>query len=329
MDFSRRINRTCLDIHDAAPLRPFATFREGCLQRLRELIPFDSAIWGSGVQEPMLIFGIAAVDFAPERLVEYGMRWQAHDVLRSAVAKRPGEALRNEDIQPLDAHYESEIYQAFCGPGGMEHALGVTAIDPVTQVGELVYLFRADRRAVFRDDERDALELLMPHLAAAWRHRLLWHVARGGEAGGRAPAPLPDGHAVVDGLGQVHASDAAFGLRMRTLFAGWTGPLLPPPFRALAAGTGDRIDVAGQGFRLHRGDDRHVLTFADGAAELPLSPAELRVAVAFARGLTAAEAAASLRVSRATVRNQLAAVYAKLGVHSKVELARRLDEAGV
>ncbi|MBL8555571.1 MAG: hypothetical protein JNL41_14955 [Phenylobacterium sp.] len=328
MNFSRRINQVALDIHEAAPLRPFATFREGCLHRLRELIPFDSAIWGSGVQEPMLIFGIAAVDFSAERLVEYGVRWQAHDLLRAAVAQRPGEALRNEDIQTLGEHYQSEIYQAFCGPGGMEHALGVTAIDPVTQVGELVYLFRADRRAVFRDDERDALELLMPHLAAAWRHRLLWHVARGGDGSGRAPPPLPDGHAVVDGLGQVHASDPAFGLRMRTLFDGWIGPLLPPPLRALVAGTGDRTQVKGQRFRLHRGGDRHVLSFADLATEPPLSPAELRVATAFARGLTAAEAAAELRISRATARNQLAAVYAKLDVHSKVELARRLEDAG-
>lgn len=328
MDFSRRINRVAVDIHDAAPLRPFATFREECLQRVREAIAFDSAIWGSGVQEPMLIFGVAAVDFPPDRLVDYGMRWQAHDALRAAVAQRPGEALRNEDIQPLDAHYASEIYDGFCGPAGIEHALGVTIIDEVTQVGELVYLFRADRRAVFRDDERDALSLLAPHLAAAWRHRLLWQVARGGAAGGQALAPPPDGHAVLDPLGQVHASDASFGLRMRRLFPAWVGPLLPPPLRTLIAGTGDRALVQGCWFRLHRGGDRHLLSFVEPAAELPLSPAEMRVAVTFARGLTAAEAAAELRISRATARNQLAAVYAKLGVHTKVELARRLEEFG-
>lgn len=167
MAFSARINAAVLDLHESVPRAAFATFRETCLQRVRALIPFDAAIWGSGVEDPQLIFGIAACDFPPERLMDYGLRWQVHDVLRSAVSLRPGECLRNEDIQSLEDHYASEIYREFCGPAGIEHALGVTQVDPVTNVGELIFLFRSDRQAVFRDDERDALGLLMPHLAAA------------------------------------------------------------------------------------------------------------------------------------------------------------------
>ena len=173
-----RINGVVLAIYDLVFQASLETFREASLSLLRKTIGFDSAIWGSGVEEPQLIFGIAACDFPPERLLEYGLRWQSHDVLRGAVSRRPGECLRNEDIQSLDDHYATEIYREFCGPAGIEHALGVTQVDPVTNVGELIFLFRSDRRAVFRDDERDALGLLMPHLASAWRHRLLWHVAR-------------------------------------------------------------------------------------------------------------------------------------------------------
>ena len=134
--FSDRINAAVLDLHDSVPMAPFATFREACLRRVRALIPFDAAIWGSGVEEPQLIFGIAACDFPPDRLMDYGLRWQSHDVLRSAVSRRPGECLRNEDIQSLDAHYASEIYREFCGPAGIEHALGVTRIDPVMYEGK-------------------------------------------------------------------------------------------------------------------------------------------------------------------------------------------------
>lgn len=324
MALSARINDVVLDIYDGVARAPFATFREVCLQRIRALIPFDAAIWGSGVEEPQLIFGIAAVDFPSDRLMVYGARWQAHDVLRSAVSRRPGQCLRNEDIQNLEEHYASEIYREFCGPAGIEHALGVTRIDPVTQVGELIFLFRADRRAVFRDDEREALELIMPHLAAAWRHRLLWHVARQAPGEGTTAQALAQGHAVIDTLGQVHASDAAFGLRMRALFPDWIGPQLPRELRRVLDPATSQVRVRGQGFLLHRGQDRHVLSLAAEVETPVLSSAERRVALLFATGMTAAHVAVELRISRATVRNHLTSIYGKLGVHSKVELARRL-----
>lgn len=324
--FSARISAAILDVHDSVPLAPFATYRETCLERVRALIPFDAAIWGSGAEEPQMIFGIAACDFPPERLMEYALRWQPHDLLRSAVSRQPGECLRNEDIQSLDAHYASEIYREFCGPAGIEHALGVTQIDHVTNVGELIFLFRSDRRAVFRDDERDGLELLMPHLVSAWRHRLLWHVARQTSGAGGGTKALPAGHAVIDALGQVHASDAPFGLRIRGLFPSWIGPRLPDALVRAVQQTPQRIHVGGQGFQLLRGEDRHILTFAAEPETPLLSPAERRVALLFVQGLTAPKAAAELGLSRATVRNHLTSIYVKLGVHSKVELARRLAE---
>lgn len=52
-----------------------------------------------------------------------------------------------------------------------------------------------------------------------------------------------------------------------------------------------------------------------------LAPSELVVADRFAKGMTHSEIAAHLRVSPYTVRNQIAQVYQKLGIHSKVELA--------
>lgn len=245
--------------------------------------------------------------------------------MRSAVSRRPGECLRNEDLGPVEDHYASEIYREFCGPSGIEHALGVTLIDPVTNVGELVFLFRADRGAPFSDLERDRLERIMPHLVAAWRHRLLWHVAGHARTADLSPGGLPGGHAVVDGAGQVHASDAAFGLRMRALFPDWLGPSLPQDLRVAIAGAANSVRVCGQTFRLHRGGDRHILSLA-AETTLPLSPAEARVAQRFASGMTAPRVALDLGISRATVRNHLTSIYEKLGVHSKVELVRKLGD---
>ncbi|HEV7928725.1 MAG TPA: helix-turn-helix transcriptional regulator [Nitrosospira sp.] len=53
-----------------------------------------------------------------------------------------------------------------------------------------------------------------------------------------------------------------------------------------------------------------------------LAPSEMNVADRFAKGMTHTEIALHLRVSPNTVRNQLAQIYQKLGVHSKTELVR-------
>jgi DNA-binding CsgD family transcriptional regulator len=260
------------------------------------------------------------------RLLDYA-RWQSQDALRAAAGARPGTCLRNEDIAPIEAHYQSDIYRNFCGPAGLEHTLGIAEIDPVTQVGELVFLFRSDRAKPFSDAERDLMEQCMAHLVAAWRHRLLWEFASKSERPGTLAELTQRGHAVVDGDGHVHASDAAFGLAMRDAFPAWLGPLLPDALLAMVRNGGSAAQAGGRIFQLLRGTDRHILRLPDPGLA-PLSPAELRVATLFAQGLTAQAAADRLNLSPLTVRNHLTAIYEKLGVHSKAELARHMERHG-
>ena len=56
-----------------------------------------------------------------------------------------------------------------------------------------------------------------------------------------------------------------------------------------------------------------------------LSPAERRVAVLVAEGRTNREVAAALFLGERTVASHLTHIYAKLGVRSRTELARRLQ----
>ena len=82
--------------------------------------------------------------------------------------------------------------------------------------------------------------------------------------------------------------------------------------------------VNGQRFGIERGADRHILSLLRDNRTSHISPAEHRVARLYADGKTAAEVAAELRLSPMTVRNHLTAIYAKLGIHSKVALAKWL-----
>ena len=56
-----------------------------------------------------------------------------------------------------------------------------------------------------------------------------------------------------------------------------------------------------------------------------LTPTERRVAALVAEGASTKEVAAALVVSAKTVEGHLSKIYAKLGVHSRAELAHRLS----
>ncbi|MCC6897827.1 MAG: helix-turn-helix transcriptional regulator [Polyangiaceae bacterium] len=76
----------------------------------------------------------------------------------------------------------------------------------------------------------------------------------------------------------------------------------------------------------HGGDDLLVLSFPSPRRRLPegLTPAEIEVALMVRHGLSNAEIAAARGVSVRTVANQLQALFRKLGVGSRIELARKV-----
>jgi DNA-binding CsgD family transcriptional regulator len=216
-------------------------------------------------------------------------------------------------------HRASAIYQRFCAPNAMHFTLGIALADPVTTVGELVFLFRRER--AFGADERDLLQAVAPHLFAAWRQRQslgLWSRAQDGK-----PQALA-GYAVVDNGGLVHAADADFGEAVLRAFPGWAGPVLPERLRSLVNAGRSPLRLGAQRFALRRGGDGRHLLLALGHEVETLTTAERRAARLFASGASHAAVAAQLGLSPATVRNQLAAVYRKLHVHSKPALAAAL-----
>jgi DNA-binding NarL/FixJ family response regulator len=75
-----------------------------------------------------------------------------------------------------------------------------------------------------------------------------------------------------------------------------------------------------------RGDDYVVLSFAKPRWSLPssLTPAEREVALLIRHGLSNAEIARARGVAVRTVANQVASLFQKLGVGSRLELARRI-----
>jgi DNA-binding CsgD family transcriptional regulator len=98
----------------------------------------------------------------------------------------------------------------------------------------------------------------------------------------------------------------------------------PPRARSLSPPLGLRTSVLTMG-----GEDWLVLSFPVTVSALPdaLTPAERGVVEAVLRGLSTADIARERGTSVHTVGNQLASVFKKLGVHSRLDLVRSVGAA--
>ena len=298
-------------------------FKEHGLAMLKDLIPFDSGVWASGVQRTKTLFSVTLYNYPHAAIADYAMNWQDQDFVRAAAVADPGTPYRNEDVMPLADYHRTAIYRAYSSPAGIEHALGTADADPVTTLGEMIFLFRTDKDRPFTDKERDLKARVMPSLVQAWRHRqLLQAYARRPE---RPECGAQDqGCAMVDHSGHIHATDAGFARLMADGFPQWRGPNLPPSLVAIIASASAEGRHADLHIRAVRSDSRVLLVVARSPLAR-LTPAELRVARAFAAGDSRGRIAERFSVSASTVRNQLASAYAKLGVATKIELVRLLD----
>lgn len=305
---------------------PMASFKEATLASINLLIPFDSGIWASGVHATNTIFSVAVHNYPLEQLVTYSFNWQEQDFVRAAAVAQPGRTLRNEDVMPLADYYQTRIYREYSAPAGIEHSLGTALADPVTTLGELIYLFRKDLGQPFTDEQRDLKQRVAPHLAAAWQQKQVLQTYAGGTKEIAPAKNVPAGHAIVDPSGHLHATDARFSEAMAGCFPGWSGPVLPDQLLPLLSPDHANVKVGGLRYTVRKGVDRHLIQIDPLTAISNLSAREHGVAKLFAEGRTQSAIAADTGVSVSTVRNQIASVYRKLNVHTKVDLARALGE---
>lgn len=305
---------------------PFETFREEALGRLRALVPFDSAVWGSGLRASNEMLSVSLYRLPPEALYAYAAHWQGQDFVREAALRSPGTAFRNEDVMPLARYHASEIYREFSRPAGIEHALGVVRHGEVADLAEMVFLFRADQARAFSDRDRFLLEQLAPHLVNAWRQAQLAHHYRAAADGSGAGLHTHESYAIADAQGLVHAAGEDFCVMLRSIAPEWRGPNFPAQLAPLQRGDASVLRLGEYEFRVrHLNGDRYLFSATTASGALGLTAAEMRVARLYASGLAQKDVALRIGVSVSTVQNQLVSVYRKLGVHSKVGLLHALN----
>jgi DNA-binding CsgD family transcriptional regulator len=104
------------------------------------------------------------VDDAPQLLAELA---PGHPMIRHVSETGDGSARRISDFWTEAEFHASPLYQRLYGPMGVEYQMSVTLPAPRPTVLGLA-VSRGDRD--FSERDRDALNLVRPHLAQAWRN---------------------------------------------------------------------------------------------------------------------------------------------------------------
>jgi DNA-binding CsgD family transcriptional regulator len=315
-------------IYGTAITCPLERFKEDALKQLTTVLPFASAAWGSGVLSTNTMHSLTIINQPNEMLWEYVTQWQDQDYCRNAAVASPGRAFSNGLVQPMEVYRRTDIYLRFSKRWQIEDALTIVQPRAGLDLAEIICLFRGDIAACYTPGEAATLERIAPHLAAAWNHAQITHHYRHGSRGQGLACDRAGGYAVLTHDGLIQAAGDDFTAAMRAVVPNWSGPYLPEALAPLLDGSTTVLCLAG--FRLLRrpaGDCVLLWVDAEQGARNALTYAELRAAQLYADGLTQKAIAQRLGLSQSTIRNQLASAYAKLGCHSKVELARTVGAA--
>lgn len=309
-------------------------FRAGVVPGLAELIPCDLVGYNevdtrNGTSTVLLDRPEVGFDGVEG---EIGRLAHEHPLIRRQAAGRAETASISDFLTGAEFH-RLELYQDVYRRLGAEDqmAFGLPG-DVVVGVA-----FNRGRRS-FTARDRDVLEAIRPHMAAALGE------TRARERAAALVAALMDGVeraggavVVLDSTGGIEQADAA----ARHLLAAYAGPGLPPePVAAwLAEAPGSApLELAGDRGTLtishsRRGDTAVLLleerrSGPDAARlrSLGLTRREAEVLCLVAIGRTNGQIAEALVISQGTVRKHLERVYGKLGVHSRTEAAARAHD---
>lgn len=310
-----------LSLYRLSQNTPPSEFQTYALDRVRESLPFDSAIWITGgmMQEGGVPHTIHIYHQPPD-MMENWERIKQHDVLNFEAFKHLGQTINASLL--IDPYWQPRVHpkvMAHIKRYGMEHILATIIADPILRIFTAVSFYRADAEHPFSESERLFKQNLIPHLAEAWntsRFNFL-HSPHNGDA------QHDHARAICDVKGVLHNASHDFDELMLAEWPDWHGPQLPRVLLEIVSGDG-RCQYNGHDIVASiKSLNGMILLCVRKKSTLDyLSSRELEVARCFGRGMDYRVIADELHIAPVTVRNHLQAIYAKLGVSNKVEMAR-------
>jgi len=317
-------NTLLLRLYRLAQELPIQHFQDAVLAQVKQVLPFDSSMWGTATTKPggIDIHTVHLHEIAPEMLVEYEAL--KHQDATASMVLGESEVTYSIHIETLYAGHAAREYRDFSQRFGVENMLIAADNNPRTQFVHWISLYRADKEAQGSSDERRLLGQLAPHVMQALALNRVIHLGQL-EASDKAMSPY--GSAIADARGVLYHADPQFNSLAYAEWDSWSGPHLPVQLMADLSAGHERF--VGRTIVVRRYFE-HGLLFLKARARCladQLTAREWTIARAIAKGESHKEIAQVLNRSPATVRNQIQGIYEKLQVSSIAMLIEALRRA--
>lgn len=287
-------------------------FRLWALESLKTVIPFDSAIWGSGKWEERRFHALTLSNLPDNFAQVLEASADENPLIAKLIQSEPDTPTTMESVCPDAIFYKSNLYLKTFAPHGVERLMSTLHVDPRSGLYSLVSLYRSDRNASFTAEEQAIQRRLTYHLFNALSHAFFIHLART-----HRDRPAGAAAAVVDQHGGYHDAQPRFLDAMEAHWPGHTPKQLPfrvpePGETRLLDGLCIRAEPMGELIIVH--------CWPMGPLDR-LTAREREIVLAVAHGLSFKQAARKIGVAPSTVANHLYRIYRKLGVNSRTALA--------
>lgn len=306
-------------IYRGSTFVPADAFREWALLQLRELVPFDSALWGSGRRETLQFHTqtLLNLDDAYTRKLE---QTTAVNPVWDALLASPDEPVDSAELVADAQFYASRIYHECFACFGIERLLATLHKERQSGLLTLVSIYRNDRTRRFTDNERHYTKRAVRHLVNAASHAFFTYLIRTSpDEKTHAPA------AVCDAQGFLYEIQPQFLDLLDEQFPQWRGSRLPFDLPE----TGETFSIDGICGAVEAFMDMYVVqAWQEGPLDR-LTERESRVVDDVCRGLSFKDIARDMGVAVSTVSNHLYRIYRKLGINNRSSLARLLDDTPI
>lgn len=300
-----------------------ADFQVRALERVRDVVDFDSAFWAlmGDIKGAPEFLHCCLVDQPESMITDY-----AEVAHFDEVSHRNRAAPRESLVTSIDGlpSCAGGPWRDYVDKYGIRHILSTYVPDaPLSGLHQVVYLWRSCSDRPFLERERRLKQALMPHLVEALRQSRRLEIQRGLLRSWEKKHST----ALVDREGVLHHVEERFLSLLVRHWPGWRGAKLPKELvdRLLVDGSWEYHTRTGR-IRCAPLGESYLLVGSEVDELASLSKRELQIAEHFAAGFTYRQVAVQLSISPATVRNHIAHVYQKLGIRSKPELGRVLDD---
>ncbi len=295
----------------------FTAFQDWSLDLLGEVVRFDAAWWGKASAQPAKILSAHLFNADASLLDDY-RRIDGDDYFRDAMIANPGRTINIGDLVSRKDFERSAIYLRYGRKHRIESAVGTTLFEPVSSMVDFLTLWRFDPRWPFSENDRLMVERITPHLVEANRISRLVSLQ-----GVKTAVPFDDPirpWALADrDDGSVVDINGSFVALLKREWPDWSSTVLPAE---LLRHVKRRHRYSGESIVVEVSDvDGFVLLVARARQSVDrLGRREAQVLKLYASGESYRRIAERLGTAPATVRNQLARIYRKFGVHNKVAL---------